>query len=104
LSEERNLDWLSNLDSLSLFHKDLPGELASIFAIKRWHTVGLWVMSFLEGLKSCHEIMSPSNTGGDDSFSDASCDSAFDNSGYGIHRSYNLGLELRWDMELDLLE
>jgi hypothetical protein len=33
LSEERDLDWLADLDSLTLLHKDLASVLASVLAV-----------------------------------------------------------------------
>ena len=61
-------------------------------------------MAFFEGLQGRHEIVTASNTGGDDALGDTSSDSTFDYSGDGIHRANNLGLELRGNVEFDLLE
>lgn len=40
----------------------------------------------------------------DDFFGDISCDGIFDDSGDGIYGLDNFGLELRWNMQFDLLE
>jgi hypothetical protein len=62
------------------------------------------MMTFLERLKRGHEIMATSNTMCNDSLCDTSCDGTLDNGSDGVHRSNNLGLELRRDVEFDLLE
>src|SRR6187402_3394106 len=48
--------------------------------------------------------MTTSHAGCDHPLSDTSSNGTLNDSGNGIHRSDNLGLELRWDMEFDLLE
>ena len=104
LSEEANLDRLSNLDSLTLLNKDLTSVFTSIFPIERWNTVLFWMMSFFERLKGGHEVVATRYTRCDDSLGDTCCHCAFDNGGNGVHGSNDLRLELRWDVELDLLE
>jgi hypothetical protein len=104
LPKETNLDWLPNLDPLSLLHKDLSSVLASIFAIKGGDTVLFWVMAFFERLQGGHKIMPTGHTVGDDTFGDTSCDGSFDDGGDGVHGSDDFGLKLGWDVEFDLLE
>ena len=48
--------------------------------------------------------MPASDTGGDDSLGNACSDGAFDNGGDRVHGSDNFLLELRGDVEFDLLE
>jgi hypothetical protein len=104
LSEEGNLDGLANLYTLALLHKDLASILASIFSVQGWNTVLFWVMTFLEWLEGGHEVMPTSDTVCDNTLCDTSSDGTLDNSSDGIHGSDDLGLELRWHVELDLLE
>lgn len=61
-------------------------------------------MALFEGLQGRHEIVAASYTGGDDTFGDTSCDSAFDDGSNGVHRADDLGLELWGYVEFDLLE
>lgn len=104
LSEERDLDWLANLNSLAFLDEDLSRVLAAVLTIKRRHTVLLWMMAFLEWLQSSHEVMSSRHTRSDNALRDASCNSSFDDGCNGIHGSDDLVLELRRHMELNLLE
>jgi hypothetical protein len=104
LSEERDLDWLADLDTLALLHKDLARVLASVLAVERWDAVLFWVVALLERLQGSHEVVSAGDTVRDDSLCDTSCDGALDDSGDGVHGPDDLGLELRRDVELDLLE
>ncbi len=104
LPEEADLHWLSNLDPLSLLHKDLPCILASIFAVQTRYPVLFRVMAFFERLQGRHEVVAASYAGGNDSLGDTGCDGAFDDGSDGIHRSNDLGLELWGNVELDLLE
>lgn len=104
LSEERDLDRFAVLDLLALLHKDLSSELAAVFAVERGYTVGFGVVTLLERLKSSHEVVTTCHTVCDDSFRDTSSDSTLDDSSDRVHRSDDLGLELRGNMELDLLE
>jgi hypothetical protein len=104
LSEERDLNRLADLDSLALLHEDLSRVLASVLSVERGNTVLLRVMTLLERLQSRHEVMSSRHTGGDDTFRDTSGDCTLDDSSHGVHRPDDLVLELRWDVELDLLE
>lgn len=104
MSEEGNLDRLAALDLLALLDKNLAGELASVLAIERGHTVRLGMVTLLEGLESGHEVVATGDTVGDDSLGDTGGDGALDNGGDGVHGSDDLGLELRRDMQLDLLE
>jgi len=85
-------------------HEDLSCIFTSILAIKTGHTVLFWVVAFLEGLKSGHEVMATGDTRGDDSFGDTSCDGTFDDSCDRVHRANNFGLELGRDVKFDLLE
>ena len=48
--------------------------------------------------------MATGYSGGDDTLGDTGGDSAFDDCGHRVHRADDFGLELRWYMELDLLE
>ena len=48
--------------------------------------------------------MTASYAGGNDALCDAGGDSTFDNGGDGIHRTNDLGLELRGNVQFDLLE
>lgn len=50
LSEEGNLNGLSDLHSLSLVHEYLTGILAAILAIKGRNPVLLWVMTWFKWL------------------------------------------------------
>ena len=104
LSEEADLYWLSDLDPLSLLHKDLPCILASIFAIQTWYTILFRVVALFKGLQSRHEVMTASYTGGDDALGDTSCDGAFDDGSDRVHRANDFGLELWGYVEFDLLE
>lgn len=104
LSEERDLDGLANLDSLSLLHEDLPCVLASVLAIERGHTILLRVVPLLERLQGSHEVVPSRNTRGDDTLGNTGRDSSLDDRSDGVHGSHNLVLELRRHMQLDLLE
>jgi hypothetical protein len=104
LSEERDLNWLANLDTLALLHKDLASVLASVFSIEGWDAVLFWVVAFFEWLESCHEVMPTGNTVCDNTFCDTGSDSTLDDGSDRVHGSDDLGLELGWDVELDLLE
>ena len=104
LSEEADLHWLSNLDPLSLLHKDLPGILASIFAVQTWYTILFRVMALFEGLQGRHEVVAASYAGSDDALSDTGCDSAFDDGSDGVHRADYFRLELWGYVKFDLLE
>jgi hypothetical protein len=61
-------------------------------------------MALLEWLERGHEVMSTGDTVCDDAFCDAGGDGTLDNGSDRIHGTDDLGLELRWDVELDLLE
>ena len=104
LSEERNLDWLANLDSLALLDEDLASIFAAILAIQRRDTILFGVVTLLEGLESSHEIMSTSDTVSNDTLSDTGGDGTLDDGGHRVHGADDLGLELRWHVKLDLLE
>ena len=104
LSEERDLDWLTNLDTLSLLHEDLASVLASVLAVQGGHTVLLGVVAFFEWLESSHEVMTTGNTMCDNALSNTSRNSTLDNSRDRVHRSHDLGLELWRHVKLDLLE
>lgn len=104
LSEERHLDRLSDLDSLALLHENLSGVLATVLAVEGRHAVLLWVVAFLERLQGGHEVMSSGDTRRDDALGDTSGHGSLDNCGHGIHGSNNLVLELRWNVQFDLLE
>jgi hypothetical protein len=62
------------------------------------------MVTLLERLEGSHEIMPSSNTVSDDSLGDTGSNGTFHDSSDGVHRSDNLGLELGWHVELDLLE
>jgi hypothetical protein len=104
LSEERDLDGLSNLDTLALLHEDLASVLAPILSIERWHTVLLGMVALLERLERGHQVMTAGHTVGDNPLGDTCGDGALDYCGDGIHGTDDLGLELGRDVELDLLE
>lgn len=104
MSEERDLDRLANLDTLTFLHKDLASVLASVLSVERWDTVLFWVVALLERLESGHEVMSTSDTVCDDALSNTGSDGTLDDGSDGIHGSDDLGLELRRDVKLDLLE
>jgi hypothetical protein len=63
-----------------------------------------WVVALLEWLKSRHEVVPTSNAVGNNSFSDTGSDSTLDDGSDGVHRSDDLGLELRWHVKFNLLE
>ena len=104
LSEERDLDGLSDLDTLALLHKDLARVLAPVLAVQGWYAILLGVVTLLEGLKSSHEVMPSGDTMRDDTFCDTCRDGTLDDGGDGVHRPYDFVLELWRHVELDLLE
>lgn len=104
MPEEADLHRFSDFDPLSLLHKDLPCILASIFAVQTRDTVLFGVVAFFERLQGRHEVVATSDTGGDDTLGDAGSDSTFNDGSHGVHRSYDLGLELWGNVEFDLLE
>ena len=104
LTEERNLDRLACLDTLTLLHKDLTSVLATILAVQAGDTVLLGVVTFLEGLEGGHKVMSTGDTRCDDALGDTSSDGTLDNGGDRVHGADNLGLELRRNVKFDLLE
>lgn len=104
LSEERHLVRFSILDFLSLVHKDLSRELASVLAIERRYSVGLGVVALLEGLQCGHEVVTSGDTVSNNTFRNTSGNSTLDNGSHRVHGSNHLGLELRGHMKLDLLE
>jgi hypothetical protein len=104
LSEKGDLDGLANLDTLTFLHKYLPSVLAAVFAVERWHTVLFGVMALFEWLEGGHEVMSARDAVCHDTLSDTCCHGALDDGGDRVHRTHNLGLELRGYVELDLLE
>ena len=104
LSEERNLDRLADLDSLALLYEDLACVLAPVLSIERRHTVLFGVVTLLERLQGCHEVVATSNARGDDTLGNTSSDSTLHDGGDGVHGSDDLVLELRRDVQLDLLE
>lgn len=104
LTEERNLDRLARLDTLTLLNEDLTSVLATILAVQAGNTVLLGVVAFLEGLESGHKVMSTGDTRCDDTLGDTSSDGTLDNGSDRVHGPDNLGLELGRDVELDLLE
>jgi len=90
LPEERNLDWLANLDPLALLHENLARVLAAIFAVKRRDTVLFGVVALLEWLERGHEVMPTRNTVCDNSLCDTGRDGSLDDSGNGVHGTDNL--------------
>lgn len=104
MPEEADFDRLADLDALPFLHEDLPGVLASVLSVETGHTILFGVMSFLEGLKSCHEVVPSSHAGCNDTLGDTSSNGTFDDGSDGVHRANDLGLKLRRDVELDLLE
>lgn len=104
LSEEANLDWLADLDALALLYEYLPRVFASVFPVETRNPVLLGMVSFLERLQRSHEVMPSSDTRRDDSFSYACRDRTLDDCCHRVHGPDDLGLELRRNVELDLLE
>lgn len=90
MSEERDLDWLANLDSLTLLHENLARVLAAIFAVERRYTVLLGVVALFERLEGGHEVMPTRNTVCDNSFCDTGCDGSLDDGGDGVHGTDDL--------------
>jgi hypothetical protein len=89
---------------LTFLHENLACVLAPVLAVERRHAVLFRVVALLERLQSCHEVVSARNARCDDTFGDTSCDSTLDDGGDGVHGSDDLVLELRRNMELNLLE
>jgi hypothetical protein len=104
LSEERHLYRLADLDSLAFLHENLPCVFTAVFAVEGWYAVLFRVVAFFEGLEGGHEVVTTGDAGGDDSLGDAGCDGTFDDGSDGVHGSDDFVLELRWDVEFDLLE
>lgn len=104
LSEERDLDGLADLDSLTLLDEDLAGVLAPVLAIERRNAVLLGVVALLEGLQGSHEVVATRDTGSDDTLGNTGRDCTLHDGGDGIHGAYDLVLELRRHVQLDLLE
>lgn len=104
LAEEADLDGLADLDSLTFLHEDLPGVLAAVPTIKTRYSVLLGVVAFFEWLQRGHQVVSTCDTVGNHSLGDTGCHCTLDNGGHGVHRTDNLGLVLRGDVKLDLLE
>lgn len=104
LSEKGHFVRLPVLDFLSLVHKDLSRELASVLAIERRDSVGLGVVALLEGLQCGHEVVASGNTVSNDSLRNTSGNGTLDDGSHRVHGSNHLGLELRGHMKLDLLE
>lgn len=104
LTEEADFDGLADLDSLPFLDKNLSCVFASVLSIQAGHAVLFWMMAFFEWLQCGHEVVSTCYSRCDDSFCDPCSDSSFDNGGDRIHRTDDLCLELRWDVQLDLLE
>ena len=104
LSEERDFHRLANLDPLPFLYEYLPCILASVFAIQTGHAVLFWVMTLFEGLESCHKVVTTSHTRGNDTLSDASCHSSFDDGSDRVHGADDFRLELGRDMKFYLLE
>lgn len=104
LSEERNLDSLSVLDLLALLDEKLAGKLASVLAIERGDTVSFGMVTLLEWLESAHEVMATSNTMRNNTLTNTGGNGSLDNGGHGVDGTNNLGLELRRNVKLNLLE
>lgn len=104
LTEEADLDWLANLDTLALLHEDLAGVLASVSAIQTGHPVLFRVVSLLEWLQRGHQVVSTSDTVSNHSLSNTCRDSTLDDGRHRVHGSDDLALILRRDVKLDLLE
>ena len=62
------------------------------------------MVSLFEGLQGCHEVVTTSYSGCDDTLRDTSRYRAFNDSCDRVHGADDFGLELWGDMELDLLE
>lgn len=104
LPEEADFDRFANLDALSFLHEDLPCVFAPVLAVETGHTVLFGVVAFFEGLKGSHQVVTTGNAGGNDTLRDTGCDGAFDDGSNGVHGANDFGLELRGDVEFDLLE
>jgi len=104
LSEEANLDRLSNPYSLSLLYEYLSRVFTPILTIQAGNSVCFGMMAFFERLQGGHKVMSSGDAGCDQAFSQPGCHGAFDDGGDGVHWADDAGLELRGDVELDLAE
>ena len=104
LAEEGDLDRLADLDALALLHEDLARVLAAVLAVQARHPVLLRVVALLERLQRRHQVVPARDPRRHHPLRDARCDGTFDDRGDGVHRPNDLGLELRRDVQLDLLE
>jgi hypothetical protein len=104
LTEEADLDWFADSDTLSLLDEDLTGVLASIAAIQTRHTVLFRVIAFLEWLKGGHKVVPTCYAVCDDPLGDTCSDCTLDDGSHRVHRADHLCLILGRHMELDLLE
>ena len=104
LPEKRNLNRLPNLYPLALLHENLPCVLAPVLAVQRRDAVLLRMVALLERLQRRHEVMAAGDARRDDALGDAGRDGALDDGGHGVHGPDDALLELRRDVEFDLLE
>lgn len=81
LSEEADLDRLTNLDPLALLHEYLPCVLAAVLAVQAGNTILLRVVTFLEGLESSHEVVTTGNAGSNNTFGNTCSDGTLDDGG-----------------------
>lgn len=88
LTEEADLDRLTDLYTLTLLHEDLSSVLAPVFAIQARNTVLFWVMAFFKWLQGGHQVVSTCDTGRHYTLSNSSCNGTFDNGGDRIHGPY----------------
>ncbi len=61
-------------------------------------------MALFERLQGCHQVVTTSYTRCDDALGNTGCDGALDNGSDRVHGTNDFGLELRRDMEFNLLE
>ena len=104
LAEEGDFHGLADLDALALLHEDLARVLAAVLAVEGGHAVLLGVVALFEGLERGHEVVAARDTRGDHPLRDAGGDGALNDGGNGVHGPHHLRLELRRDVQLDLLE
>lgn len=104
MTEEADLDWFANPDTLSLLDENLTSVLASIAAIQTGHTVLFRVIALLEWLKRGHKVVPTCYTVCDDPLGDTCGDCALDDRSHRVHRADHLCLILWGHVELDLLE
>lgn len=104
MTEEADLDGLSDLNTLSFLYENLASIFASVSAVQTGYSVLFGVVTLFEWLQGGHQVVTTSDTVSDHSLGDTCCYSTLDDGSDGIHGTDDLGLVLRWDVKLDLLE